>query len=390
MHCRASPAQRRPGHPLEVPGPGLPGTGDVSTFKQNGDSWSIFAQGTLNFTEKFSFTGGIRYSEDTKTMSSVITNNNPTQVGAVPGSITTGGFYTFPFWAGKVWDFPSGRSNSSTAVTGTVNAQYFWTDAVMTYVSYSRGYKSGGFNLDRSAGGLIAFNLTPTDPSYKPETSDNYEAGIKSKWFDNMLLVNATIFYETFHDLQVLNYDGISFHIFNEPKGTSKGFEVSSELAPLPGLSLNASVTYADTEYGAGALLPLNSATTGAPAAPAILTGKHFTNAPLWSTSEGITYSFPLWDSGLTGTLHGDMFYASSRNTGSDLDPAKRQDGYALFNARATLAGEDDRWELSVWCRNCGDKRYLTVVFNSVGQSGSYDSFIGDPQVFGVSGSVRF
>jgi outer membrane receptor protein involved in Fe transport len=369
----------------------LPGTGDVSRFNQDGDSWSGFAQTTMNFTDKFSMTGGLRYSSDTKKMFSHISNNNPTQAGAVPGSFVSGGYYTFPFWIGKVWDFPTTRTKTSTAVTGTIKAQYFWTDAMMGYVSYSRGYKSGGFNLDRTAGGLIAFNPTATEPYYKPERSDSWEAGVKTQWWDNRLLLNGTIFYEKFHDLQVLNFDGTNFHIFNEPTGTSKGFEVKAELAPVRGLTLNSSVTYADTNYGTGSMLQLTNAITGAPDAPAILTGNRFTNAPLWSTTEGITYSFPIGNGSLVGTVHGDMFYGSSRNTGSDLAPEKRQDGYSLFNARLSLAGGDNQhWDLSVWCRNCTNKHYLSVVFDSVGQPGSYDSFIGDPQTYGVTASMKF
>ena len=120
------------------------------------------------------------------------------------------------------------------------------------------------------------------------------------------------------------------------------------------------------------------------------LFGKHFTNSPLWSTSEGATYTFPLLDTGYTGAVHGDMFYGSSRNTGSDLNPVKQQAGYTLFNARVTLMNPTDNWELSAWCSNCGNKRYLTVVFDSVGQPGSYDSFIGDPAIYGLTATLRF
>lgn len=357
-----------------------PDTGDDEAFTQNGNSWSTFAQATANITDKLSVTGGIRYGEDRKHAGAAFVNNNPTQ-SAPPG------FYSFPFWIGKV--NPYSQTTSSHALTGTANVQYSWTDSVMTYVSYSRGYKSGGFNLDRTGAGIQAFNPSgPLNPAYKPEFSNNYEAGVKSKWWDNRLLINATAFTETFYQLQVLDFDGVNFHIFNVPSGTSKGFELQTLLAPLPGLQLNGTVTYAETRYGLGSVLPKQN--IFGQVVLVNLFGKHFTNSPVWSTSEGISYTFPLLDTGLTGTLHGDMFYGSSRNTGSDLSPGKRQGGYALFNARATIAGEDDRWELSAWCRNCGNKKYLTVVFDSVGQPGSLDSFIGDPAVYGLTASVKF
>jgi outer membrane receptor protein involved in Fe transport len=354
-----------------------PGTGDHELFDQYGDSYSGFAQGTLNITDRLSVTGGLRYSHDQKTMHSEIVNNNP-----------AAGF--LPFWIGDVYTFPGGKKTSSNALTGTANVQYFVTDSVMAYVSYSRGYKSGGFNLDRTAGGIVAYNPSgPLDPAYKAETSDNYEAGVKSKWFDNRLLLNATIFDETFDNLQVLNFDGVNFHIYNEPKGTSKGFEVQSEFMPVDGLTLNGSVTYADTRYGAGAVLysfDIPTQTTS----PISLVGKHFTNSPLWSTSVGATYSFPVTASGYTASLHADGFFGSSRNTGSVQGPEKRQAGYALLNGRISLAPPDDNWELSAWCRNCTNAHYLTVVFDSVGQPGSDDAFIGDPAVYGGTLSIKF
>ncbi|MDE3114118.1 MAG: TonB-dependent receptor [Pseudomonadota bacterium] len=377
-------------YPLSSPLPTLdfnlfkPGTGDSEHFAQNGNSWSTFGQATVNVTEKLAMTGGLRYSEDNKHGGSSFVNNNPTQ--SAPA-----GFYTFPFWIGLVHDWH--QTTQSHALTGTASVQYFWTDQVMTYASWSRGYKSGGFNLDRTAAGIVAYTPTPLDPAYKPETSTDVEVGVKSKWWDDKLLLNATVFTETFYNLQVLNFDGVNFHIFNVPKGRSQGFEVQSQLAPLPGLALSGSVTYADTRYDSGAFLP-NQDIFGN-VTNISLFGKHFTNSPLWSTSEGATYTFPLLDTGYSGIVHGDVFYAGSRNTGSDLNPVKRQDGYALFNGRMTLVNPSDSWELSAWCSNCTNKKYLTVIFDSVGQNvpgqpGSYDSFIGDPATYGLTATLRF
>ncbi|MBU6444053.1 MAG: TonB-dependent receptor [Alphaproteobacteria bacterium] len=378
-----------PGPPL-TPVPTLdfnlfqPNTGDSEHFSQNGNSWSAFGQATMHVTDKLAVTGGLRYSEDYKHGGSSFVNNNPTQ-SAPPG------YYNFPFWIGLVHDWH--QRTAAHALTGTASVQYFWTDQVMTYASWSRGYKSGGFNLDRTAGGIVSYAPTLLDPAYKPEFSTDIETGLKSKWWDNKLLVNATIFTETFYDLQVLNFDGVNFHIFNVPKGTSQGFEVQSQVTPLPGLALSGSVTYADTRYDSGSFLPTQDIFGNV--TNVSLFGKHFTNSPVWSTSEGATYTFPLLDTGYTGIVHGDLFYGSSRNTGSDLNPVKEQAGYTLYNARITLMNPSDSWELAAFCSNCTNKKYLTVVFDSVGQNvpglpGSYDSFVGDPAIYGLTATLRF
>ncbi len=370
----------------------VPGTGDDQFFVTHEQSYSAFAQSTFNITEKLAFTGGLRVSHDQKSGSFNDVNTNP-----AAGDL--------PFFIGDVYDWS--KSISYSALTGTANLQYFWADDLMTYASYSRGSKDGGFNLDRTAAGISsglgggpAYNPVPENPAYKPEYSDNFEGGIKSKWFDNRVLVNGTVFYEKFHDLQVLNFDGIDFHVVNMPTGVSKGFELQSEAALFEGFTVNGGVTYADTRYGAGARLPILFVTGYI--APVNLTGDPFTNSPLWSTSDGATYTFPLGDTGLTAAIHGGLFYGSKRNTGTDQNPIKEQGGYTLFGARTTLMGKDDRWELAAWCSNCTNKKYSAVVFDSVLQEGvpvpghqylhgsSFDSFVGEPAIYGLTASVRF
>ncbi len=384
----------------------VPGIAADDRFATHEDSFSAFGQGTFNITDKLAFTGGLRVSTDSKTGSFIEDNTNPaaSELGPVFGDV-----YQWNANAPVSASNLGRQSISSSALTGTANLQYFWTDHLMTYVDYSRGSKDGGFNLDRTSAGIISgfpgvgiasYNPTALNPAYKPEYSDNFEGGIKSKWFDDHLLINGTIFYERFHDLQVLNFDGIDFHIVNMPSGTSKGFELQTEAALFEGFTVNSSVTYADTAYGSGAILPLLDLTTGYH--DISLKGDPFTNAPLWSTTNGATYTFPLWTTGLSFSLHGDMYYGSARNTGSDQNPLKEQGGYSLFNGRATLMGKDDRWELAAWCSNCTNKHYSTVIFDTPEQSGnfapgfkyfqggSYDSFVGEPAIYGLTASYKF
>lgn len=384
-----------------------PGTGDNQFFSTHEQSMSAFMQSTFNITDKLAFTGGLRGAHDSKSGSFYDMNSNPAAAN-IPFLI--GNVYTWNNQEPVSADNLGAQHIQSSALTGTANLQYFWDDQVQTYVDYSRGSKDGGFNMDRTAAGISsglggasgagAYNPAPENPAYKPEYSDNFEGGLKSKWFDNRLLLNGTVFYEKFHDLQVLNFDGIDFHIVNMPSGTSKGFELQSEGVLFEGFTVNAGVTYADTRYGAGATLPILFVTGYLP--PVSLKGDPFTNAPLWSTTEGATYTVPLWNSGLAAALHGDMFYGSKRNTGSDQNPIKEQGGYTLFNGRATLMDENDRWEFSAYCSNCTNKHYSTVIFDSVAQGGvpvagqkyeqggSFDSFMGDPAIYGLSASYKF
>jgi hypothetical protein len=131
--------------------------------------------------------------------------------------------------------------------------------------------------------------------------------------------------------------------------------DVAGEL--WPGMTANLGVTYAYTRYDEGVTI------FGTP-----LGGEHFTNAPVWSGSLGATQEWSLAE-GLIASLHGDYFYGSGRNTGSQQGPLKYQEGYGLLNFRGAVESEDGDWELALWCRNCLDEEYYSVLFDSVFQS---------------------
>lgn len=414
-----------------IPGPLFPfgtanfnllkgGTGDFEHFFERDNSWSIFGSTTVNFTRQLSFTGGLRYGEDDKTGGGSFVNNNPAQApGITPcdahtftfGSPpSTNCYFNFPFQIGTV--LPYGGSVDDTSLTGNASLQYHWNDALMTYASYGRGFKAGGLNLDRTAAGIVSGNdgipyYPPSafNDAFKPEFSDNYEAGVKSRLFDNRVALSGTAFYTQFHNLQVLNFDGIDFHITNADFAYTKGFEEQGEAELFDGFTVSTAVTFADTAYGHDVVLPalglFGPATPTAAACRANLVpdridclgGRALTNAPRWSTSNGFTYSFPIMD--LTATLHGDMFYGSSRNTSTDLDINKIQGGYTLFNAQFSLESAENGWKAALWCKNCTDKHYLTVAFDAPDQTPpnqryDYDAFVGDPRIFGLTISKDF
>src|SRR3546814_12325278 len=86
----------------------------------------------------------------------------------------------------------------------------------MTYVSAARGYKAGGFNLDRvqSSNGLSSgtAGITPVDDtSFPGEFVDSYELGARTTWADGNLLLNATLFHQTYTDFQLNSFLGTSF-----------------------------------------------------------------------------------------------------------------------------------------------------------------------------------
>ena len=393
-------------------------------YRQSSKSAALFTNNTFHATDKLDFTVGLRYTHDKKELVSSYSNPNgsagcgmllsnmglrvgsalagripawgflsPDQQAALVGAVapSIAGYMCLP-WAnvlhnGRVTD----QKMTEKEWSGTVKAAYRWNDAVMTYVSAARGYKGGGFNLDRvqsnnglSSGGA---GITPVnDTSFPGEFVDSYELGAKTTWLDGNLLLNGTLFYQEFTDFQLNSFLGTSYVVRSLPEVVSQGAEI--ELlwqTGLDGLSLQGGLTYADTRYGNQTpyadLLPGGALEN--------LPGNLISFAPLWSASASATYQWQMGGN-LLGRFNIGTKYMSEHNTGSDLDPEKVQDGFALVNARLGIGSQDKRWMLEFWGQNLTDETYKQVGFDAPLQPGAWNAFLGAPRTYGVTLRVQY
>ncbi len=398
--------------------------GAHDTYNQSAKSTALFTNNTWHATDALAITLGLRYTHDKKELDSLYSNPNGSRgcgaalsnpagiVGAlvargVPASVaqslapTMIGYMCLP-WANVLHNGRStDQERSENEWSGTLKFAYRWNDNLMTYVSGARGYKSGGFNLDRvqSNTGLssgTAGILPVSDTSFPGEFVDSYELGAKTTWLDGNLLLNGTLFYQDFTDFQLNSFLGTSYVVRSIPQVTSQGVdaEVLWQTA-MDGLMLQAGVTYADTRYGD----ERPTSEFVAPAGPLYkLPGNHISFAPLWSSSASVTYQ---WDMGSRwmGRFNIGAKYLSEHNTGSDLDIEKIQSAYTLVNARLAFGAQDQRWMLEFWGQNLTDETYQQVAFDAPLQNfsptpgdptNSFNAFLGAPRSYGVTLRVRY
>ena len=109
---------------------------------------------------------------------------------------------------------------------------YNFTDDVMAYFRYAQGYKSGGFD-QRFAG------QTPSGlpSSFDSETTDTYEIGLKSEWFDNTLRLNLAVFHTDYDDVQVIVRETFNPLTFNAGEADIDGGELEITWVPLDALA---------------------------------------------------------------------------------------------------------------------------------------------------------
>ena len=393
------------------------GLATLDTYKQNAKSAALFTNNTWHVNDAFDITMGLRYTREEKSLQASYSNPdgspacasyflptgqlNPAAVGRIAGALTARGVpfaqmpaaqqqalvqnivgFTCLPWGNVAH---AGRSLDQSRVekewSGTLKLAYNFSADVMAYVSAARGYKAGGFNLDRvqSANGLSSGTqgIVPVDDtSFPGEFVDSYELGTKTTWRDGNLLLNAALFHQVYSDFQLNSFLGTSFVVRSIPEVVSQGIDAEVLWqTPTPGLSVQGGFTWARTEYGDD-LLP--------DADLFLLPGSQMSFAPRFSGNLSLTYQ---WEMGerLQGRLNIGAKHMSDYNTGSDLDPEKAQSAYTLVNARIGLGRSDKRWALELWGQNLTNETYKQVGIDAPIQTGSWNAFLGAPRTWGLT-----
>jgi outer membrane receptor protein involved in Fe transport len=398
------------------------GQGLHDQYKQRATTVAGFTNNTWHVTDAFDITAGLRYSIDKKDLDTYQTTSDggvacgtalspagQARIAGIVGAANAGtviGNLCLP-WANPLFNGRgTNQKRSDKEWSGTIKASYRFSPEVFTYASYARGYKGGGFNLDRtqSSNGLPSGGpgVVPiNDTSFAAEFVDSYEVGMKNTLFNRSVLFNVTGFYQKFSDFQLNTFLGTSFAVRSVPEVTSKGVDVDFIwFTPVRGLSIQSGLSYAKTQYGDDAIP--NDPTN----ALALLPGSRLSLAPEWSGSASLTYEHQVGDA-MKARFNIGGKYSSDYNTGSDLFPPKEQKAYTLVNARVALGAQDDHWTVELWGQNLFNEKYTQVAFNGFLQGASglsatnatyvpandtitYDAFLGAPRTYGLTLRSKF
>ncbi|KKI20254.1 hypothetical protein XM50_05925 [Sphingomonas sp. Ag1] len=360
----------------------VPNTGQRDFHRHRASSFAVFTDNTFTIADGLDLTLGIRYTDEVKRTTSHYTNTSPANACAaalarrLPAAAITA--LCSPTSDVAFNDVTTQQRRPENRWAGSAKLQYRFSPTVMAYGSYANGFKSGGFNLDRAR---TAIGVINPDTSFATEKVESYEIGTKTSWLGQRLLANIAGFYQTYTDFQLNTYTGVSFVVTSIPKVTSKGVDLDLLFnTGIQGLTLNAGATYADTKFG-DFPPPLPNLTR--------LSGNQLPYAAKWNVTAGFTSKQPM-TSDLNFLSSASLKWTSSYNTGSNLDPLKVQQPFALLNARVGIEPTNEAWSLEVWAQNLTNSNYYQVIVDQPLQSGTYGAFIGQPRLYGVTGRVRF
>ena len=363
-----------------------------NNWYNNGETtnYAAFGQLGFKFTDTLKLSVGLRYTSDEKkgnvkgvvvetgdrfspndpravvTIESVCRRPDGTQVTPNPAVCAPPNTWIY----GEGNSFKTDYSKKWSEVTPQATLDWKITENVFTYVTYSEGFKGGGYD-DTPANPLQA--TTPFDP----EKAKNYEIGIKSTLFDRRLRINADVFYMDYSDLQITQTNAACLCNLtdNATSAEIKGVEAEFEFLPIDSLRLSLAGSYVDATY-TDFIEKAIDARTGLPLDSS---GNTLQRTPDTQISGGIDWKLGMADFNVNYTWQNDMFWAT--------DNIAKEPAYGLLDARIGFGPDDKAWQLALWGKNLTDELYRV---NIIGFFGEEVSQFGPPRTYGVDFTLKF
>jgi outer membrane receptor protein involved in Fe transport len=397
------------------------------------ESYSLFTHNEIALTDALMLTIGARYVHETKDLNALLDADNDAcevlQTTAFGGanlasavSAASGGLADVPFalacnavtntLANGAWS----DSREEDEWSGTVSLAYDVTDDLLIYAGYSRGYKAGGFNLDRSGffgtdnlpayagqfdplgGNANASDpLTPSEPlttedlQFEPEFTDAYEIGFKSTIFGGTTTFNAAIYYQQIHDYQSNSFSGFNFFTLNVDELISQGVELELSSRPTDNLTLVGGIVYNDAYYD-------TDATFGG---STIEAGTTLAQAPEWTVTGSANYRMPLTSELVSNFYISGRWVSDYATMTLNRNPVTDNDAFAIFDARVSLGSPEGAWSAEIFVQNLTDEFYYVGGFGAPERTlptsidpdfagGNYLAYPNRPRTVGLTLRARY
>lgn len=332
-------------------------------------SWAVFGEANVELTDALELSGGLRYTRDRKDYTGVVFNlfpANQPDPDPLPTDIIPEG--------GPLYIRPNPNQETFSALTGSASIAYEVAPWLNTYASYSRSFKSGGFNT--------RYNAPP--PGFEPvpfdeETVDSYEIGAKMEAGDFRL--NLAAFQADYGNIQLVFRQGVVPLLFNAGEARIRGFEAEASYRPFGnGLFVDAGMSILDDEILSITEVPGATAT--------VQPGDELPLTPSFQGNFAVGYAFDINDRFVL-TPQFDGSYTSDVVFITGSVPEIEQEGYFVANASLQLE-IDDRYEVQAGIINLFDKEYLIQGNASLGTLGYAEKIYARPQSWYVQVSAEF
>ncbi|MFN5644600.1 MAG: TonB-dependent receptor [Sphingomonadales bacterium] len=316
-------------------------------------SYALFGEVYVDLTQNLKLTGGLRYTHDEKHIETA-----------------SGTFALNPYFISDAeFDKVTGRAILNW------NPTVSFTEDTNVYLSFSRGFKSGGFNPGNN-----------TIPVFDSEVIDAYELGIKNTFLDGKGRLNLAFFNYDYSNLIVGNLVGTAVANTNIPKSRVRGLEAELVYTPVDPLRLEASLGLLDASVRSDFL----SSDPARGSARFPLQGNQLPNAPRRTLKLAAEYTI---DAGDDWAVRPRIdFYSQSGFHSREFNvPADRVGSWSQLDASVNIANSGKNWSVTAFVKNLTNQDSITWLEVNSNLVGSFRSaFLLDPRTFGLSLRVGF
>lgn len=320
---------------------------------------AVFGELSFQFTEALKATAGFRYDSEKR-------------------QSTFNGFGDAALIGGVITDFVADTTakGSYSAVSPKFSLSYALEANSNLYISYNRGFRTGGINAQRFAAN------SGVKQTFDPEYSDNFEVGYKTVSTDRKVSFSAAAFLINWKDMQLYNLVApFTYARENVGNAQSAGLELELSAIPVKGLQVDGSLGINKTKYKDFSLTRVNFGT--GTETKTNVSGNSLANTPSHTLYIAVQYEIPLTKK-LSAVLH-----AEARNTGkyySDIQNTLKQPSYTLLNSRVGFTYGN--YSLFFWGQNLTNERYL--LYGTSDTSFGRSVLMASPKTFGVTLNARF
>jgi iron complex outermembrane recepter protein len=295
-------------------------------------AWAGYVDTSTDITKALELSLNMRYDSDHRTN----TTDTP------QAFLNT---YSIPATTGEQ------RSQTWSAFQPQAILKYQWTDDLSVYADYSRGFRSGGFNQTGVAQAAAAVNLYNVGDQFGAEIAGTYEAGFKSRWLNDHLIVNGSVYQTMDHNDYYFVYlaSNSTQNLGNIPEVRFRGFDLDATARLDENWSANGGFGLTDSNIRS---FPEPSL------APPVVGSK----APLvsdYTFNAGIQYDHPIWSGwSFEGRLDDNLIGPTTFVIPVITEPHPIQrDPVNLVDLRASLIS-DGGWQVTAWSKNLFNKIY--------------------------------
>lgn len=337
--------------------PGLESVG-AQFFYHNvleNESAAIYSQLDYRFSDKYTLTAGLRLTDEETKYSAI-------------GDLDTAAFFLPELWnlSGKVED---------SELSGKLSLVQRASDDSTFYYSYSRGYKSGGYN-----GGFATSPELAQVAEYRPETLDAFEVGARLDLLDKKIRANFSTFYYDYTDRQVfinIGDDLAPVHVLkNAGSSSTFGMEAETWWYASSNTTFNLNIGYIpDADIGS-----FDDGTATVESARTPFTSK-------WNIGGNVFYERDFSSGVLSAELgfeyQSDFYFDQFEN------PYTEQESFTLWHGRVAYS-MDNNVEIGVWGKNLLNEEYAELRFDSIAALNAVTELKGEKRQLGVEVTYSF